>query len=156
MSHTYPSPEPAEQSEKRLFYLDVEKIGLAEDAKHAAGKALMSAQNADNVHRRPFRGFLTRTERGFPSAVKEKGAAASSSKEERISLLIIFCVTLYIRCIYRITQMNEQSTLNIRLPADLKKAFEAVCEQKDITASQAIRAFIRDYVTKNAQGSLLK
>jgi predicted transcriptional regulator len=48
------------------------------------------------------------------------------------------------------------TTMNIRLPADLKKAFEEACKANDQTASQELRAFIREYVKKHAQGRLLK
>lgn len=52
--------------------------------------------------------------------------------------------------------MEDMTTLNVRIPKDLKKAFDEVCAEKDTTASQAIRAFIRDFVAKNAQGDLLR
>lgn len=45
--------------------------------------------------------------------------------------------------------------MNMRLPESLKIAFEAACKQNDQTASQVIRAMMRDYVRKNAQGDLL-
>jgi len=46
------------------------------------------------------------------------------------------------------------STLQIRLPEDLRKAFQAACEQNDQTASQVIRAMMREYVSRNAQQPL--
>ena len=48
------------------------------------------------------------------------------------------------------------ATLNLRLPADLKAAFDAACAANDQTASQVIRAMMREYVKRNAQGDLLK
>jgi metal-responsive CopG/Arc/MetJ family transcriptional regulator len=50
----------------------------------------------------------------------------------------------------------EETTLNLRLPADLKKSFDAACKANDQTSSQIIRAMIREYVKKKAQGDLLK
>ena len=52
--------------------------------------------------------------------------------------------------------MEDKSTLNLRVPADLKRAFDAACAANDQTASQAIRAMMREYVKKHAQGDLLK
>jgi hypothetical protein len=49
----------------------------------------------------------------------------------------------------------SDSTLNLRLPADLKAAFDAACAANDQTASQVIRALMREYVKRNAQGDLL-
>lgn len=52
---------------------------------------------------------------------------------------------------------SEQTVVvNHRVPPELKRAFDAACRANDQTASQVIRALMRDYVKKNAQGSLLK
>jgi predicted transcriptional regulator len=51
---------------------------------------------------------------------------------------------------------DKQSTLTIRIEADLKKAAEKVAQERDETLSQVIRKCLRDYVSKNAQGDLLK
>lgn len=53
-------------------------------------------------------------------------------------------------------QDKTTALLNIRIDTDLKKAFDAACANQDQTASQVLRAAIRDYVKKHAQGSLLK
>ena len=45
----------------------------------------------------------------------------------------------------------EQDRLIIRLPAELKMAFENACKQKDRTVSQIVRDLIRGYVRDNAQ-----
>lgn len=50
----------------------------------------------------------------------------------------------------------EQTTMNFRLPEELKKAFDDACKGNDQTAAQVLRAMMREYVKKNAQGSLLK
>nr|CRY96486.1 hypothetical protein [uncultured prokaryote] len=51
---------------------------------------------------------------------------------------------------------QENITATYRLPADLKRAFDDVCKSNDQTASQVIRAMMREYVKRNAQGKLLK
>lgn len=38
----------------------------------------------------------------------------------------------------------------------LLSSFKSSCESQDTTASQAVRAFMRDYVKKNGQGDLFK
>lgn len=40
------------------------------------------------------------------------------------------------------------------VPAELKTAFDAVCDQEDLSASQVLRAMMRDYVRKHAQPEL--
>lgn len=53
--------------------------------------------------------------------------------------------------------MDEKTiVVNYRVPEDLKRAFESACKGNDQTASQVVRALMREYVKKNAQGSLLK
>lgn len=42
----------------------------------------------------------------------------------------------------------------IRADEDLIKVFHHACSNTDTTASQAIRAFMRDYIKKNGQGDL--
>lgn len=50
----------------------------------------------------------------------------------------------------------SDATLQFRLPADLLRAFHEACAANDQTASQVLRAMMRDYVKANAQGDLLK
>jgi len=45
-------------------------------------------------------------------------------------------------------------TMQIRLPAELRKAFQEACEANDQTASQVVRAMMREYVSRNAQTKL--
>ena len=52
--------------------------------------------------------------------------------------------------------METTTVMNIRVPADLKTAFEIACKGNDQTASQVIRALMRQYVKQNAQGDLLR
>ena len=52
--------------------------------------------------------------------------------------------------------MSDNTSLNLRLPSELKKAFEDACERNDLSASQVIRAMMREYVRQNAQGDLLR
>ena len=47
------------------------------------------------------------------------------------------------------------STLTIRIPLELKQAAESIARDRDTTLSQQIRAFLRDYVSKERQISLL-
>lgn len=46
------------------------------------------------------------------------------------------------------------STKQFRAPAELLKAFQEACEANDQTASQVIRAMMREYIAKNAQTRL--
>lgn len=48
------------------------------------------------------------------------------------------------------------SLFQLRLPIELQKAFKEACAANDQTASQVVRAMMRDYVKANAQGDLLK
>ncbi len=47
------------------------------------------------------------------------------------------------------------STLTIRIPLELKQAAESIARERDTTLSQQIRVFLRDYVSKERQISLL-
>ncbi len=53
----------------------------------------------------------------------------------------------------------SDTVMNIRLPSDLKKAFDLVAKELDLTSSQLLRHMMRDavaqYMTRNAQGDLL-
>lgn len=51
---------------------------------------------------------------------------------------------------------QETITVTVRVPGDLKRAFDAAATENDRTASQLLRDFMREYVRKNAQGDLLK
>ena len=50
--------------------------------------------------------------------------------------------------------MEPTAVINHRVPADLKRAFEDACKANDQTASQVIRAMMREYVSRNAQTKL--
>lgn len=52
--------------------------------------------------------------------------------------------------------MSEQKTFPVRVEKDLLDSFQAACKSNDITASQAVRAFMRDYVRKHGQSDLFK
>lgn len=54
-----------------------------------------------------------------------------------------------------------ETVLNFRVEKELKRAFEAVAESKDLTTSQMLRHFMRESVKEfmskgGAQGDLLK
>ena len=48
----------------------------------------------------------------------------------------------------------QEKRLNVRAESTLIDAFIACCESQDTTASQAVRAFMRDYVKKYGQKEL--
>jgi len=50
----------------------------------------------------------------------------------------------------------QEPIIRARVEPELKKAFEDACEKNDQTSSQVLRALMREYVSKNAQGELLK
>ena len=50
---------------------------------------------------------------------------------------------------------DSASTLTIRVPLELQQAAESVARDRDTTLSQLVRAFLRDYVAKERQKSLL-
>ena len=53
-----------------------------------------------------------------------------------------------------------ESLITFRVDEDLKKAFEKVAKEQDITSSQLFRMFMREtvenYMKQNKQGDLLK
>ncbi len=46
---------------------------------------------------------------------------------------------------------TEAGQLKIRIPEEIRKTFGAVCRDRDQTASQVLRTFIRDYIRKYGQ-----
>lgn len=66
------------------------------------------------------------------------------------------CATVYYTVNTRCDMEQEKITVTVRVPGDLKRAFEAAAADNDRTASQLLRDFMREYVRKNAQGDLLK
>ena len=50
--------------------------------------------------------------------------------------------------------MGKDASMSIRVDADLLKAFVSACKARDITASQVLRAAMRDYLERNAQPAL--
>lgn len=50
---------------------------------------------------------------------------------------------------------SETSLITVRIPADLKAAFDDACARADITGSQVIRKMMKEFVTANAQQDLL-
>lgn len=47
---------------------------------------------------------------------------------------------------------EKQSSMTFRLPADLQAAFVAACKSHDRSAAQVLRAFMRQYVQRSAEG----
>lgn len=60
--------------------------------------------------------------------------------------------------IYGVLTMTEPKTkiFTAKVDEDLLKAFKYACQNQDITASQAVRAFMREYVRKHGQADLFK
>lgn len=55
------------------------------------------------------------------------------------------------------TMSDKKETIyGVRVPADLRKAFDEAAKANDMTGAQLIRQFMREYARKNAQGDLLK
>lgn len=54
--------------------------------------------------------------------------------------------------------MTEPKTkmFTAKVDENLLKAFKYACQNQDTTASQAVRAFMREYVRKNGQADLFK
>lgn len=50
--------------------------------------------------------------------------------------------------------MSKDAALSIRVDADLLKQFMSACKVNDITASQVLRAAMRDFLERNAQPAL--
>ena len=66
------------------------------------------------------------------------------------------CATVYYMVNTGYDMEQETITVTVRVPGDLKRAFDAAAAANDRTASQLLRDFMREYVRKNAQGDLLK
>ncbi len=54
--------------------------------------------------------------------------------------------------------MTEENEViqSFRVDPDLRKAFQKVCQSRDMTASQVFRQFMREYVKKHGQTDLFK
>ncbi len=50
----------------------------------------------------------------------------------------------------------SKKMFTVQVDNDLLQSFKLVCENQDITASQAVRQFMRDYVKKHGQQTLFK
>lgn len=53
-------------------------------------------------------------------------------------------------------EKQKRSVLSIDVPLELRETFFAVAAANDVTGSQVLRAFMRDYIRKNSQGDLFK
>jgi hypothetical protein len=49
---------------------------------------------------------------------------------------------------------KETALIAIRVPLEVKKQFEMIAVSNDITVSQLLRAYIREYVKCNSQRSI--
>lgn len=53
-----------------------------------------------------------------------------------------------------IMTINKDKQFTAKVEKHLLLAFKSACDNQDTTASQAVRAFMRDYVKKYGQGDL--
>lgn len=53
------------------------------------------------------------------------------------------------------SKATPDKSVYFKCPGDLRDAFNASCAANDVNASQVFRDFMRRYVAKNGQGSLL-
>lgn len=51
---------------------------------------------------------------------------------------------------------QDTKLFTAKVDENLLKSFKHACENQDTTASQAVRAFMREYVRKHGQGDLFK
>lgn len=51
---------------------------------------------------------------------------------------------------------KDTKLFTAKVDEDLLRAFKYACDNQDTTASQAVRAFMREYVRKHGQGDLFK
>ena len=54
------------------------------------------------------------------------------------------------------TDTAKTKLFTAKVDSQLLESFKRSCEGQDTTASQAVRAFMRDYVRKHGQGDLFK
>ncbi|MFB2539749.1 MULTISPECIES: hypothetical protein [unclassified Acinetobacter] len=52
--------------------------------------------------------------------------------------------------------MSDKKLLTVQVDSDLLEQFKRVCDSKDLTASQVIRQFMRDFLAKNKQPDMFK
>ncbi len=54
--------------------------------------------------------------------------------------------------------MNDEDGVvqSFRVDPDLRRTFQQVCQSRDLTASQVLRQFMRDYVRKYGQLDIFK
>lgn len=48
--------------------------------------------------------------------------------------------------------MNDETTLVIRLPSDLKGSFQGLCKARGVSVSEELRRFIADSIANAATG----
>jgi hypothetical protein len=52
--------------------------------------------------------------------------------------------------------MSDSKQFLVRVDGNLLEAFQSACKKNDTTASQEVRAFMREYVRKNGQQDFFK
>ena len=72
-----------------------------------------------------------------------------------IDIRIYQIYTTYTPCIYEIIMsINKDKLFTAKVEENLLSSFKHACENQDTTASQAVRAFMRDYTKKYGQADL--
>lgn len=74
-----------------------------------------------------------------------------------IDIRIYQAYTYYIPRIYEnIMTINKDKLFTAKVEENLLDAFKHACENQDTTASQAVRAFMREYAAKHGQADLFR
>lgn len=50
----------------------------------------------------------------------------------------------------------EPAIIGFRVEKPLRDEFEKICREKDITASQVMRKFLREFIRENGNGKLIE
>ena len=71
-------------------------------------------------------------------------------------MFIWYILSVYCYGVLIMTEPKTKKIFTAKVDEDLLKAFKYACQNQDITASQAVRAFMREYVRKHGQADLFK
>lgn len=74
-----------------------------------------------------------------------------------IDIRIYQIYTTYTPYIYEIIMsINKDKLFTAKVEENLLSSFKHACENQDTTASQAVRAFMREYASKHGQADMFK
>lgn len=71
-------------------------------------------------------------------------------------MFVWYILSVYYYGVLIMTEPKMKKIFTAKVDEDLLKAFKYACQNQDITASQAVRAFMREYVRKHGQADLFK